>query len=504
MRIELRVDPSRLRRWQLDLAARLEREGVGTVTGLRLGRSSPLPSCVELLLSLERLVHRLPAPRSSDRVDPSQAVFDTGDPADWVIDFCSLEDAGHNGRAIRPLYDGVPDESALLAALLDGRVPMVEIADGNGTVLAQGLASTENAGSLCEAFEDVVARVASLLLIALRHPATSLSAPAPEARVSKASAPKASARRAVTSWTEVGAYAGRALSYAAVRQLYRLCFHAPHWKVGWRQVSDRDIWDTRDLSGPAWTVLPDPGSRFYADPFPVIWRGQTHVFVEDFDHRSQKGIISAIPFDSHGPTGPARPVLEEPWHLSYPFIIEHAGEIWMIPESSIDRTVRLYRGDPFPTRWVEEACLLTDIEASDATITRHAGRLWMFATVRDGAGSHSDMLSIFMADDLMGPWRPHPGNPVLVDSRSARPAGAMIRRGGRLWRPVQDCRNGYGTALGLAEVTRLDEERFEQTVRQVIRPGGHWPGRRLHTVNRAGSLECIDGSSHSPKLMRLP
>ena len=29
----------------------------------------------------------------------------------------------------------------------------------------------------------------------------------------------------------------------------------------------------------------------------------------------------------------------------------------------------------------------------------------------------------------------------------------------------------------------------------VLRPGPEWPGRRLHTLNRAGRLECIDGSA---------
>ena len=124
----------------------------------------------------------------------------------------------------------------------------------------------------------------------------------------------------------------------------------------------------------------------------------------------------------------------------------------------------------------------------------------MFAATRDGAGSHSDMLSLFTAERLLGPWTPHPANPVLIDAGSARPAGNIVRRGGRLWRPVQDCRAGYGTALGLAEITRLDREGFAQEVRTVLRPGPGWPGRKLHTLNRAGPLEVIDGSGLSPRV----
>jgi hypothetical protein len=49
----------------------------------------------------------------------------------------------------------------------------------------------------------------------------------------------------------------------------------------------------------------------------------------------------------------------------------------------------------------------------------------------------------------------------------------------------------------LAEVTTLSEDDFAQEIRTVLRPGRSWPGRRLHTLNRFGRLECIDGSRNS-------
>jgi hypothetical protein len=166
----------------------------------------------------------------------------------------------------------------------------------------------------------------------------------------------------------------------------------------------------------------------------------------------------------------------------------------MVPESVATGTVDLYRAERFPDRWVKEATLLSGIEASDATLLEHDGRWWMFATVRDG-GAFSDALHIWSAPDLFGPWRAHRGNPVLVDIATARPGGRLVRRNGRLIRPFQDCTEGYGAALGLAEITRLDDEGFAQQVETVLRPGPEWPGRRLHTLNRAGRLECIDGSA---------
>jgi hypothetical protein len=188
-------------------------------------------------------------------------------------------------------------------------------------------------------------------------------------------------------------------------------------------------------------------------------------------------------------------------HLSYPFVFEHGGEMWMVPESCSTASVDLYRAERFPDGWVKQATLVSGVVASDATLFEHDGRWWMFSTVQDGGGSYSDALHLWSAPALRGPWTPHRRNPVLVDLATARPGGRLVRRGRKLIRPFQDCRKGYGTALGLAEIIHLDDDRFEQRVETILRPGPLWPGHRLHTLNRAGPLECIDGSASPRKLL---
>lgn len=491
MRIDIAVAGARLRRWHLHLAARLTDARPGAQVRFRLGQGDGLPSAVELLLQLERMIYRRSGPLASDKIAPSEVPIapDAGAP-DLTILLDGALPCPNDVRHLAVSFDGVGGEAAAFASLLSGRAPSIGIADETGAIVAWGLPSIESARGVGEGYEHVALRAVSLLLMALEAPRQHASVTAVATSGGGAKA--------------IAAYGTRAVARAAVRRLYKLCFHAPHWRVGWRFVSGDDVWDRQDLGGTPWNVLADPGLRFYADPFPFQWRGETWVFAEDLDHRHGRGIISAAPFDARGPSGPMRPVLEEAWHLSYPFLIEEGGELWMVPESSADRSVRLYRCDRFPDRWVEEACLLRDVDASDATLVRRDGRWWMLATTRDDEASFSDTLSIFMADQLLGPWRAHPGNPLLVDAGAARPAGNIVGRRGRLWRPVQDCRGGYGTGLGLAEITRLDAEGFSQEVRTVLRPGPSWPGRRLHTLNRAGNLECIDGSGHSPKLVARP
>src|ERR1700682_1267849 len=128
------------------------------------------------------------------------------------------------------------------------------------------------------------------------------------------------------------------------KSVFRNTFYSRHWRIGWRFVDQgHDVWSRGDLGGTPWQVLRNEPFRFFADPFPVIRDGKTCLFFEDFDHRAGKGRISAINFGRSGPIGKVFPVLEQPWHLSFPFIFENGDSLWMLPESSQNRTVSLYR-----------------------------------------------------------------------------------------------------------------------------------------------------------------
>ena len=484
MKLTLRLNPRRLRRWHLNLADTLAGRA-----GLRVciewnPDGELLPTAVTLLFALERLVYGLPADHTMSAAPADFARFSTApETPDLVLDLTAGgSQAAKNdaARTWRITFNGVADESVALAALMHWGTPVVAVADAaTGAVIASGHPGTDTAGIMTLAYGDVLARTTMLIIAALDGALARIDA---------------NADGSALATSMVARFAAKSLARAAVRRLYLLCYNAPHWRVGWRFVDGDDVIDLRAHPKSGWRDLPDDRRRFYADPFPIEQNGRLFLLVEDFAHALGYGVISAIEFDAGGPAGVPRPVLDTGSHLSYPFVFEHCGAVWMVPESIVAGTVDLYRAVKFPDQWVKEATLLTGVEASDATLLEHDGRWWMFATVRAG-GASSDALHIWSAPKLLGPWQPHRGNPVLVDIATARPAGRIVRRGGRLIRPFQDCTDGYGAALGLAEITGLDDGGFAQQVKVVLRPGPEWPGRRLHTLNRSGRLECIDGSA---------
>lgn len=447
------------------------------------------PRGLEALFELERLVLRKGKRGGADKLTaiPKRSLSGAGKP-DAIVDFTGAgRDPDCSARLyLRPLFNGAAGENAALAAILAGDLPVIEIVNEvDGAILDRGHPSGEIAAGLSGALDAVMARTLTMLSAVL----TETPRIPPQLAYSAANSAEPKPAK----------YVLRGLAVSIAKEIYRLCCYAPHWHIGWRYSPTANVLQSGNLSGPRWNVLGDPGHRFYADPFPIEWQGRTFVFFEDLDHRVGKGIISAVEFDGAGPVGEAVPVLEEPWHLSYPFLIEDGQDLWMIPESSEHRDVALYRCVRFPNKWERHSTLLSGLELADVTITRHHGLNYLFGAWRDGTGGYSDTLSIFHSDSLFGPWLPHASNPVLMDRASARPAGNFVRIDGKLWRPVQDCANGYGTALGLAEILELSPTTFRQAVRQILRPGPAWPGRKLHTFNRCGDLEVIDGSRVQPK-----
>lgn len=491
MNLLLVVEDGRTRRWMAHLAVRLATVGY-QIRYSAVPARQPVEAGIELLIDLERMVMRRHRADGGDRV-AAEAIAPRLCPefrADVVVDLTSEPQARPGIPVFAVCYDGVAGEGELIASLMSHATPIAEVVDmGSGAVVERSLASLESAIGLGGAIDAVCARVITVLEARLRAVFAGRERALPPAletvpRTRRQSVPNRIAHSA---------------GHLVARALYRLCCHAPHWRIGWRLHDGPGIAETGDFSGAPFRILPDPGHRFYADPFPVTWEGRSFVFVEDLDHRCGKGVVSAVPFDESGPSGPAVVVLEEPWHLSYPFCFEHDGHLWMIPESTGAGVVALYRCTRFPDRWERVATLLGDLALSDATVFRHAGEWWMLGTLHDGEGGWSDTLVVHRAPDLFGPWQPLEANPVLVDRSAARPAGAVFRRGERLFRPVQDCADGYGGAMALVEITRLDDAGYAQTVRHRLRPGPHWPGRRLHTLNRCGRLEVVDGSVPRPK-----
>jgi hypothetical protein len=240
----------------------------------------------------------------------------------------------------------------LLGRLQRRECPYLEIVDERRETLAASYAAIEDKGDLARGADQAFAPVEALLLRALAGRASPIP-PRPErppVRFSRFVALKAAARRS----------AGWMLSP------FRSQSSRPrHWNVALRLAAGAPDLSRFDLDD--WRPLPVDPEIFYADPFVFEEAGQAWLFAEACPYATGKGVIVCAPLAGEGGAGAFRTVLEQPWHLSYPYLFRDGGEIWLVPESSANGGVEPHHAAAFPDQWVLERRLFEDLRLADGT-----------------------------------------------------------------------------------------------------------------------------------------
>ena len=269
------------------------------------------------------------------------------------------------------------------------------------------------------------------------------------------------------------------------------------WDMAFRFGGDR-----LDISG--LHVISPPKNGFWADPFPWLHDGRYYIFFEELLFAEEKGRLRVMEVKRDGSWNDPITILEREYHLSYPFLFEWEGELYMLPETMENSTIELYRCTEFPHRWELHKVLMEGVKAVDATLLQRDGKWWMFVSLAVESGEAWDEVSLFYADTPFGPWTPHPCNPIRSDVRSARPGGWLFEHDGHLYRPAQDCSVRYGYALSINEIKYLGTDRYEEVEVKKILPREKLLEMGIHTVNQAGDLIVFDRFASEAKSDKLP
>ena len=122
------------------------------------------------------------------------------------------------------------------------------------------------------------------------------------------------------------------------------------------------------LDGGAYTALPGRPGWWFADPLLYRRGGRRWLFAEAMDMATDKGRLEVCELHDDGTAGEWQVALEEDFHLSFPMVFDWNGEIWMLPETGTDHSLRLYRCRSFPTQWELVQRFATDEELCDAIL----------------------------------------------------------------------------------------------------------------------------------------
>ena len=260
------------------------------------------------------------------------------------------------------------------------------------------------------------------------------------------------------------------------------------WGVAYQfseKWNDVTLWRSQKIT--------NPKNRFLADPFVIKKNGSHFCFVEDLDYKTDKGSISAYKItpsscDSIGT------VLEEDFHLSFPFIFEYENEIFMCPETHEKQEIRLYKCTDFPTKWEFHKTLMKGVSAADTMIFKRDNIWWLFTNIdKSCVGDHGCQLHIYSADNpLSDEWVAHDNNPVIFDPLFARNGGMIVSQN-EVYRVFQ--RQGfdmYGEACGIARITSLSDTEYIEEIHSVIEPQFFKNIKGTHTYNFESDLVVFD------------
>ena len=238
-----------------------------------------------------------------------------------------------------------------------------------------------------------------------------------------------------------------------------------------------------------------PAGHFFADPFVIEKEGVQYVFFEEYSDAKQKAHISLIEIDQDGNVSPVKTALERPYHLSYPFVFTVQGDYYMVPETSANGTVELYKATAFPSAW-EFVMNLTEGKALiDSTLFFKDGKWWLFAAQSNHPSvSTNDQLFLYYSDNLFSAnWKPHPMNPIATHAGNCRPAGRIFQREGKLYRPAQNNASlQYGFGLNINEIETLTTEAYSERLVHSIHPE-QLGLKAIHHLDFSANLTIIDG-----------
>jgi hypothetical protein len=228
----------------------------------------------------------------------------------------------------------------------------------------------------------------------------------------------------------------------------------------------------------------DVSAKFVADPFLTKAGDTWYLFFEVYNNATKQGDLAVATSANTWTWDYEQVILDEPFHLSYPYVFKWKDDYYMIPESFEANSIRLYKADSFPTKWSFVKTLVDGGDYVDNSIVHFNDRWWLFS-----ATTSNDTLHLFLADDLQGRWVEHPESPIVQGNKHiARPSGRLLVYGDQLYRYTMDVDPPVGThqvqALKITEITPTSYSETMLGNGPVLKGSGNgWNSQAMHQLD---------------------
>lgn len=205
-----------------------------------------------------------------------------------------------------------------------------------------------------------------------------------------------------------------------------------------------------------------------ADPFLFVYNKTLYLFYESKELYHDGVIMMESTKDLISWTKPVV-VLKQSFHLSYPWVFEYQGNVYMMPETCHMHEIRVYRAknkhltcfEYYKTLLREDESIQTDIISSfcDSSIVSRNGKYYLFTTIMKKNGN---LLYVYVADEMFGTYKMHPCAPVESSLKYGRNAGQLIKDNYNIYRVCQNCEKRYGDNVNVMKIEELTPNKYKE------------------------------------------
>lgn len=213
------------------------------------------------------------------------------------------------------------------------------------------------------------------------------------------------------------------------------------------------------------SLLNPNASVILADPFLFVKDGTLYLFYEHLTRWYGTGRICMRSTKDLKIWTEEVDVLVEPFHLSFPYVFEDEGKVYMLPETGGDQCISLYEAeDNTLSKWKFLKKLKEDAEPwYDSVIYKKEGMYYLFTGTDDDV---QQVEHLFVSESLTGIYKEHPMSPIHTGRNGSRNAGSIIEHHSELYRPVQMCMNSYGEQTSVMKIEKLTPTEFKESLFQ--------------------------------------
>jgi len=281
-----------------------------------------------------------------------------------------------------------------------------------------------------------------------------------------------------------------------MNRLFKKLFVNGRWQIAYTKKGNCLIKDITS-SELSYTALPNTKAYWFADPLLYSYGEKEFLFVEAYSYKHRKGEIGVFEFAEN--TLKYHHLIEEPFHMSFPYVFKWKDDFYMIPETSEARELRLYKATDFPYKWELDKVLIDGENIVDTVVYVSDDVCRLIAYNKD-----KNAVELYELDDL--------GNAIYISEtkdveRVRRGAGNLFREDDKLFRATQVCHDVYGEYMIINECIMEETSFCETKYGEITVHNCHIDGENIsktHTLSVDDRYIVIDYYREFFDLFRIP